>query len=52
MPRKEIWFWLSVPWGEYPVHIWRCAPEHGDYSTDLAFVMAKIGKEMDQHAVA
>ena len=42
---KEVAFYICVPWGSYPVHIWKPKPEHGDLSTDIAFVLAKIGKD-------
>lgn len=36
--RKEVIFKING----VPVHLWRPKPEHGDYSTDIAFVMAKV----------
>ena len=43
---KEIAFYIEGN----PVHIWRPKnPEHGDLTTDVAFVMAKVlgGKPLD-----
>ena len=43
---KNILFWIATPWKAYPVKLWRPNnPVHGDYTTDVAFVLAQIGKD-------
>jgi len=43
---KDASFDIVLPWGRYPVKIWRNKdPKHGDLTSDVAFVLAKIGKD-------
>jgi arginyl-tRNA synthetase len=45
-PVKDASFDIVLPWGRYPVRIWKPKnPEHGDLTTDVAFVICKIYKD-------
>ena len=42
---KEIWAYVIKDGVKYPVHWWRPKPEHGDFCTDIAFVLSKAMKD-------
>jgi hypothetical protein len=38
---KRIYAYIVRDGVRYPVHSWRPKPEHGDWTTDIAFVLAR-----------
>ena len=43
MKDTDIMCWVVTPWKAYPIRLWRS--KHADYTTDAAFVLAKIGSD-------